>query len=118
MVLGIADKSNIVTVTADEAAGLHTENPKGKLLEWCAKIKCEFPHYEQDAYSEGYCARGTMSLEGEDDIVTKWYGATKLKTAEQAAARAILDLIPGGPIAGETIRRLRLSRVHRLDGTR
>jgi dsRNA-specific ribonuclease len=95
MVLGIADESDVVIVTADQTADLQSENPKGKLIEWCAKIKCEPPHYEQDAYSEGYRVRGTLSLGGEDNIVTRWYGATKSKTAEQAAARAILDLVPG-----------------------
>jgi Cft2 family RNA processing exonuclease/dsRNA-specific ribonuclease len=86
-----------VRVTEDEAARLQSANPKGRLLEWCAKSKAEPPRFQQSASPDGYCIRAVLSVSNQEEIVTGWYVAPKLKTAEQAAAEAVLQQLPTDP---------------------
>ena len=82
----------MVHVSEDETARLQASNPKGRLLEWCAKSRLPAPNFQRDASPEGYRIRAVMPLEKE--IKTEWFIAPKLKIAEQAAAEAILQLMP------------------------
>lgn len=87
----------ILRVTEEEATRLQTINPKGRLLERCAKAKLPAPRFEQDASPEGYRIRAVLSLSEQEEIRTPWFVAQKLKTAEQAAAEAALQQLPTEP---------------------
>lgn len=87
----------VVRVAAADASRLQTTNPKGSLLEWCAKHKAPLPRFERDASTEGYRIRVVVSVRDQEEMATAWYEAAKLKTAEQAAAEAILSRLPSEP---------------------
>ena len=87
----------LLRVTDEDATRLQTVNPKGRLLEWCAKAKLPAPRFEQDASPEGYRIRAVLSLPEQQEIDTPWFVAQKLKTAEQAAAEAALQQLPAEP---------------------
>lgn len=88
-----------VRVTDDDATRLQSTNSKGALLEWCAKHKVPPPRFERAASPEGYRIRALLSVCGREEIVTTWYVAPKLKTAEHAAAEAVLQQLPSEPPA-------------------
>jgi dsRNA-specific ribonuclease len=56
-----ADQQPVLQVTEDDAARLQAENPKGRLLEWCAKEKWASPQFEQEAVPGGFRIRGILS---------------------------------------------------------
>ena len=94
-----ADSEEVVRVADDDAARLHGINPKGRLLEWCVKSKVPPPDFQQDASADGYRVRAMLRLADDRKIVTAWCVAPKLKTAEHAAAEALLRQLadqPGG----------------------
>jgi dsRNA-specific ribonuclease len=94
------DRANeAIRVTEDDAARLLSTNPKGRLLEWCAKRKTAPPRFEQDASPDGYRVRGVLALDDQHEIATTWVVSPKLKSAEQAAAEAILQQLPNEPPA-------------------
>ncbi len=93
------DANEVAHVTDDDAARLQSTNPKGRLLEWCAKRKTSPPRFEQDASPEGYRIRAVLSLDDREDMATSWHVSPKLKIAEQAAAEAILQKLPEKPPA-------------------
>jgi dsRNA-specific ribonuclease len=87
-------KEQLVYLTDDDAVRLQSANPKGRLLEWCAKSKTPPPRFEQEAAHDGYRIRAVLTLDDPDEIVSGWFAAKKLKIAEQAAAEAILRQLP------------------------
>ncbi len=89
----------VVSVTDEETTRLQSANPKGRLLEWCAKSKLPPPQFERDASPAGYRIRAVLSLDPQEEIRTVWYVAQKLKIAEQAAAEAVLRQLPVEPKA-------------------
>lgn len=89
---------DVVRVSDEEANRLQSVNPKGRLLEWCAKSKVPPPHFERDASAEGYRIRAVLSVSDRHEIATSWYEAPKLKTAEHAAAEAVLQQLPAEPV--------------------
>ena len=89
-----ADNHEEVRITDDDATRLQSLNPKGRLLEWCAKRAAPGPRFERDASADGYRIRGVMPCHPEREIITSWYVAPQLRTAEQAAAEAILQQLP------------------------
>jgi len=92
------DGHEAMRVTDDDTTRLLSNNPKGKLLEWCARSKISPPRFEQDASPEGYRIRGVLlSTDDQEEIVTEWYVSPKLRTAEQAAAEALLLQLPNEP---------------------
>jgi len=91
------DEHEVVRVASADANRLQATNPKGNLLEWCAKHKTSPPRFERDASTEGYRIRVVVSVSDREEIATAWYEAAKLKTAEQAAAEAILPRLPTEP---------------------
>ncbi len=88
------DAETVVQVTQDDAIRLQSANPKGRLLEWCAKHKAVPPEFQQTASPAGYRVRGQLSLSHQNDIFTVWYDGSKLKVCEQAAAEAMLRQLP------------------------
>ncbi len=91
------DEHEVVRVASADANRLQATNPKGNLLEWCARYKTTAPRFERDASPEGYRIRAVVSINDQEEITTAWYEAAKLKTAEQAAAEAILPRLPAEP---------------------
>ncbi|MBM4090660.1 MAG: MBL fold metallo-hydrolase [Planctomycetes bacterium] len=89
-----SDEQTVVHVTDDDAARLQSLNPKGMLLEWCAKSKTPPPRFEQDATPGGYRIRAVLSVSEHEPIVTDWHVAAKLKMAEQAASEQLLQRLP------------------------
>jgi dsRNA-specific ribonuclease len=94
LISGDEKQDEAVRVTEEEAIRLQSINPKGRLLERCAKSKTLPPRFEQEASAEGYRMRAVLAMDDRDDIVTAWYVAPKLKTAEQAAANSLLQQLP------------------------
>jgi dsRNA-specific ribonuclease len=72
---------------------LQSANPKGRLLEWCAQKKWAPPRFEQQADSDGYRVRAVLSSQVDESIMSGWYSAAALKSAEQAAAEAVLGIV-------------------------
>jgi len=99
MVFQDDDGHEAVRVTDDDATRLQSTNFKGTLLEWCAKYKMSPPRFERGASPEGYRIRAFLSVHDQEEIATVWYVAPKLKTAEQAAAEAVLQQLPSEPAA-------------------
>jgi dsRNA-specific ribonuclease len=89
----------VVDVTEEDAVRLQSNNPKGRLLEWCAKRGISPPVFEQGASTLGYRVRGQLSLDSAQGVSTSWFVAQKLKLAEQAAAEAMLQQLPDEPVA-------------------
>jgi dsRNA-specific ribonuclease len=92
----------VVQVTPEDSVRLQSCNPKGRLLEWCARHRLTAPHFQQDASPAGYRVRGRLSLGTGEDIVTPWYDAAKPKLGEQAAAEAMLHQLPDEPVAAQS----------------
>jgi Cft2 family RNA processing exonuclease/dsRNA-specific ribonuclease len=103
-----ADQQEVVQVPDADASRLQTANPKGRLLEWCARQKVSPPEFQRAASPDGYRIRAVVLPGGQADITTPWYAAAKLKTAEQAAAEAVWERLPAevppvevpAPVAG------------------
>lgn len=89
------DAEEVVAVRSDQIAHLQSRNPKGKLLEWCARKKVPPPKFEQGSSASGHRVRARLTIgSGENEIVTTWFDAPKLKGAEQAAAEVIWEQLP------------------------
>jgi dsRNA-specific ribonuclease len=82
-----------VRVSEDDVSRLQSANPKGRLLEWCAQKRWPAPQFEQQADPEGYRVRAVLSPDNKEDTISDWYSAAKPKTAEQAAAEAVLEIL-------------------------
>jgi hypothetical protein len=79
-------------LTPDEMAALTRANPKGKLLEFCARARCGPPVVEVERGVAVFAARMTLSLDGRGfDSGRHWAGVWMM--AEQLAARALLEAI-------------------------
>jgi dsRNA-specific ribonuclease len=93
--IAVRDQADeVVQVPSDESLRLQSDNPKGRLLEWCARHRITAPHFQQDASPAGYRVRGQLALAAEQAILTPWFDAPKLKLGEQAAAEALLQRLP------------------------
>jgi Cft2 family RNA processing exonuclease/dsRNA-specific ribonuclease len=88
------DATAATPVTEEDSARLQADNPKGKLLEWCAKHKTSPPDFQQGPSPTGYRVRGLLRLDTGEELHTPWYVAAKLKMAEQATAEAIYRQLP------------------------
>jgi Cft2 family RNA processing exonuclease len=82
----------VVRVTEEEASALKTQNPKGRLLEWCMLRKAPAPRFEDRAVVDGFHAEVALTLEGET-IRSGWHAAGTKKMAEQAASKALLAML-------------------------
>lgn len=91
------EEHQAVRITDDDATRLQSSNFKGMLLEWCAKNKVSPPRFQRGASPEGYRIRALLSVHDQEEIVTAWHVAPKLKAAEQAAAEAVLQQLPSEP---------------------
>jgi Cft2 family RNA processing exonuclease/dsRNA-specific ribonuclease len=87
-------------VTDDDAIRLQQANPKGRLLEWCAKCRVAPPAFERDSAADGYRIRAVITLAGQTTLAAGWFVSPKLKIAEQAAAESLLGQLPDAPHSG------------------
>ena len=88
-------EQGIAAVAVDDArqAVLEQQNPKGKLLEFCAQHKLPTPRFKVEAVVNGFRCVATISLDGRDILETQPFQAGRAKVAEQAAAAALYQQI-------------------------
>jgi Cft2 family RNA processing exonuclease/dsRNA-specific ribonuclease len=75
------------------AAALRDRNPKGKVLELCARFGLALPRFERDERPAGAAGRAWITLAEHGDRATSWYLAPRLKDTEQAAYQELSDLL-------------------------
>ena len=92
--------ADAIPVNDEDLSRLQSANPKGRLLEWCAKKKWPAPQFEQHANPQGYQVRAVLDRDDEERTCSAWYLAATLKAAEQAAAEDVLKTFQSRP-AGE-----------------
>jgi Cft2 family RNA processing exonuclease/dsRNA-specific ribonuclease len=80
-----------IGVSEAEQISLEQQNPKGKLLEFCAQRKLSHPQFQTEAAVEGYRCGVTVNLPGGPRLHSKLFVAARAKAAEQAAAAALYD---------------------------
>jgi Cft2 family RNA processing exonuclease/dsRNA-specific ribonuclease len=80
-----------ISVSEAQQLSLEQQNPKGKLLEFCAQRKWSPPKFQTEAMVEGYRCGVTIALPGGARLHTKLFLAARAKVAEQAAAAALYD---------------------------
>ena len=78
------------TVVDDtQQAMLEQQNPKGKLLEFCAQRKLTQPQFEAVAVVGGFRCVARIALSSDHALETRPFQAVRAKVAEQAAAAAL-----------------------------
>jgi Cft2 family RNA processing exonuclease/dsRNA-specific ribonuclease len=92
--------ADAIAVGEEDLSRLQSTNPKGQLLEWCAKKKWPAPQFEQHANPQGYQVRAAINRDNEERTCSAWHLAATLKAAEQAAAEDVLKVLGNRP-AGE-----------------
>ena len=92
--LGLLDEvleiKDACVVDDDLAVALQEVNPKGKLLERCARERRGTPHFEQRPSRSGYAVQAVV-----DVLRSHVHVSRQLKLAEQAAAAELLVLLSG-----------------------
>lgn len=85
-----------------DASRLRPSNPKGQLYEWCQRQKppVRRPRFEARPARGATLVRGRMETL---DLTSPWFAAARRKDAEQAAAEALLGLLPDREEASEAI---------------
>lgn len=86
-----ADDGEAFEVDDAEAERLQRDNPKGRLFEWCAQRKIALPRLEARTVGGVPEVRASILTL---DLVSPWFRAARRKGAEQAAAAALLPLLP------------------------
>ncbi|MCU0659498.1 MAG: MBL fold metallo-hydrolase [Polyangiaceae bacterium] len=69
---------------------LRRDNPKGKLLSWCQRIRQEAPEPEFLQEGKGWAAQLSLVLE-DRRLESGWQRARNQKVAEQLAAQALME---------------------------
>lgn len=88
------DDEDVWEVGAGDAERLRSTNPKGQVFEWCQKRKPPVarPRFEtRKAKGGGVHVRATLVTL---HLSSPWFRASQMKLAEQAAAEALLPLLP------------------------
>ena len=93
--------ADVVPVGEEDLSRLQSANPKGRLLERCAKKKWPAPQFEQHANPQGYQVRAVLDRDNEERTCSAWYLAATLKAAEQAAAEDMLKILRSGPASDQ-----------------
>jgi dsRNA-specific ribonuclease len=93
--------ADAVRVGEEDLARLQAANPKGRLLEWCARQKWPMPQFEQQASPDGYRVRAVVNPESEHKLCSAWHLAATLKAAEQAASESVLETVCNRPAGRE-----------------
>ena len=88
------DEDDVWEVSAEDAERLRRANPKGAVFEWCQKRRPPIarPKFEtRKAKGGGVHVRATLVTL---HLSSPWFRASQAKLAEQAAAEALLPLLP------------------------
>jgi Cft2 family RNA processing exonuclease/dsRNA-specific ribonuclease len=85
-----------VTVGEEAGAALQRANPKGRLLEWCARERLSAPQFEQRSTTAGSAVRVVVAATDGATHATRWHEAPSLRVAEQAAADEALGRVSCG----------------------
>lgn len=88
------DEDDVWEVSAADVERLRRENPKGAVFEWCQKRRPPVarPRFEvRRAPGGGVHVRATLVTL---HLSSPWFRASQAKLAEQAAAEALLPLLP------------------------
>ncbi len=93
-----AETSDTVHIDEETGQRLQATNPKGRLLEQCAKNRWPMPRFEQQAAPDGYQVRAVLTVDAREPLETSWHVARTRKIAEQAAADAIIRQLPQTPL--------------------
>jgi len=93
-------EADVVSVGEADLLRLQSANPKGQLLEQCAKNRWPAPQFEQHANPQGYQVRAVLDRDNEERACSAWYLAATLKAVEQAAAEDLLKILRSGPAGG------------------
>lgn len=91
-----------IAVGDEEATQLREANPKGALLEFCARRHLVVPDVEQRAIPGGHIARYRLQVAtgGSPGIDTPWFRAATAMTAQQACASSLLEQLRAQEVAG------------------
>ena len=90
----LSDDDDVWEVDASDADRLRDANPKGAVFEWCQKRRPPIarPRFEvRKAPGGGVYVRATLLTL---HLASPWFRAARRQTAEQAAAEALLPLLP------------------------
>jgi dsRNA-specific ribonuclease len=92
--LGSREQTVTATIVDDaQQATLEQQNPKGKLLEFCAQRKLPTPQFEVVAVVGGFRCVAQLALNDGHTLVTPPFQAMRAKVAEQAAASDLYQQI-------------------------
>lgn len=80
-------------LTPADTQRLRASNPKGKLLELCAKFKLKQPAIEQQTHARGHLRRGALLFSRGRQSWSAWYLAPTAREAEQGACEELLGLL-------------------------
>jgi dsRNA-specific ribonuclease len=88
-------EQTVAATTVDDAqqARLEQQNPKGKLLEFCAQRKLPNPQFEVVAVVGGFRCVAQLAFNDGHTLVTPPFQAMRAKVAEQAAASDLYQQI-------------------------
>jgi dsRNA-specific ribonuclease len=86
------EEEDVWEVDADDVDRLRTLNPKGAVFEWCQKHKVARPRFEERRARGGgsHVRASLVTLH----LSSPWFRASQRKNAEQAAAEALIPLLP------------------------
>lgn len=93
------DDDDVWEVGPDDAERLKRDNPKGQVFEWCQKRKPQIarPRFEtRRVKGGGVHVRASLLTLG---LSSPWFRAPNVTLAEQAAAEALLSLLPEDAVA-------------------
>jgi predicted metal-dependent RNase/dsRNA-specific ribonuclease len=80
-------------LTPADTQRLKSSNPKGKLVELCAKYKLKQVVFEQQNHTQGQLRRGALQFSAGHRSWSAWYLAPTAKDAEQGASEELLNLL-------------------------
>lgn len=88
-----AEQLTLREVSEPELSQRKVRNPKGKLLELCAKYHIALVTFEQRARAGGHVRRGLLRLPGGRRCHSAWYLAPTARDAEHAACEELLETL-------------------------
>lgn len=89
----VVEDDDVWEVGPDDLERLRQTNPKGLVYEWCQKRRPQVarPRFETRRVAGRVHVRATLSTL---QLSSPWFHAVQVKAAEQAAAEALLPLLP------------------------
>ena len=96
-----AAHDDVFEVTEDDVARLRQSNPKGQVYEWCQRQR---PPVRRPKFEMRKVAGGVQWVRGRLDtleLVSPWFAGGRRKDGEQAAAEALLQLLPASEGAAD-----------------